>query len=61
MRVLSFLFFGCLLMPGCASPSPPKPSPYHYGVVTTDAPRRDRMRVNPYRTPASTKSPTHGR
>ncbi len=60
MRPASLVLFGCLLVTGCASPSPPKPSPYHYGVVA-DAPRRDRVRVNPYRAPASTKNPTHGR
>jgi hypothetical protein len=47
MRVLSFLFFGCLLVVGCASPShPPKPSPYHYAhtapTPTLGAHRKER-------------------
>ncbi len=49
-----------VLVAGCASPSRPKPTPYHYGVAA-NALRRDLMRVNPYRAPASAKNPTHGR
>ena len=31
MRAFVFVFFGCVLVVGCASPSPPKkPSPYRY-------------------------------
>lgn len=30
MRALLILGFGCVLAVGCASPSPPKPSPYRY-------------------------------
>jgi hypothetical protein len=31
MRAFLAMYFGCVLVAGCASPShPPKPSPYHY-------------------------------
>lgn len=30
MRVLLSALFGCALMMGCATPTPKKPSPYHY-------------------------------